>query len=175
MKLHLDQIGESPKDLAYVETVDELNARLTAGSGDFRVAPGLGVDVGAYRAGLDVIVEGHLHGSVLGTCARCLEDYAFPLELPFRVVLTPRVAAIEGGELDEEDLGIGFYEGEDIDVTALVHEQAILALPTRALCREDCRGLCPRCGANLNGDPCGCSVVAEDPRLAPFRALARRT
>jgi uncharacterized protein len=175
MKLHLDQIRESPKDLAYVESVDELNARLHAGSGDFRVEPGMPVDLRHYRAGLDVVVEGRLHGSVHGTCARCLDDYTFPLDLPFRVVLTPRVAASEGGELDEEDLGIGFYEGEEIDVTALVHEQAILALPTRALCREECLGLCSRCGANLNGGPCGCSVAVEDPRLAPLRALARRT
>jgi len=172
MKLHLDQIRESPTELTYVETVDELNARLR--DGDFGVAPGLAVDVRHYRAGLDVVVEGHLRGSVRGTCARCLDDYRFPLDLPFRVVLTPRVAGIEGGELDEEDLGIGFYEGEDIDVTAIVHEQAILALPTRALCREDCLGLCSRCGANLNAGVCGCSVVGEDPRLAPLRALARR-
>lgn len=175
MKLHLDKIRESSTDLAYVETVDELNARLKAGSGDFRLAEGIPVDLRHYRAGLDIVVEGDLRGSVHGTCARCLDDYTFPLEFPFRVVLTPRNAGVDSGELDEEDLGIGFYEGEEIDVTALVHEQAILALPTRPLCREDCLGLCSRCGANLNGDPCGCTVGAEDPRLAPLRALARRT
>jgi len=58
------------------------------------------------------------------------------------------------------------YEGDEIDLTPLVHEQIILALPTRPLCGESCRGLCPRCGANLNAGACGCPAAPPDPRLA---------
>jgi uncharacterized protein len=71
-------------------------------------------------------------------------------------------------------LALSYYEGEEIDLTPLVHEQIILALPTRPLCGEACRGLCPRCGANLNAAPCGCPTAPPaDPRLAVLHSLAR--
>ncbi|HEV7734974.1 MAG TPA: DUF177 domain-containing protein, partial [Candidatus Binatia bacterium] len=102
--------------------------------------------------------------------------YDFSIDAPFTLVLTPRAAAVdEPGELGSDDLGICYYDGDEIDVSAIVHEQTILALPTRPLCAEECRGLCPQCGTNLNADPCGCSVTATDPRLAVLRTLARGT
>ena len=58
-------------------------------------------------------------------------------------------------------------------MTPLVYEEAILALPTRPLCAEDCRGLCPRCGANLNQGACGCPAAPPDPRLAVLHTLVR--
>jgi uncharacterized protein len=53
----------------------------------------------------------------------------------------------------------------------LIAEQVMLALPTRPLCSENCRGLCGKCGANLNGDACNCADVDSDPRMALFRRL----
>src|SRR5581483_11170201 len=97
---------------------------------------GVDVDVEYYRAGLDLFFNGSVHGDVAGTCGRCLEEYPFRVDRTFAVVLTPRAAAItEGGELDEE---------------------VLLALPTRPLCTETCRGLCPSCGTNLNTGACAC-------------------
>jgi uncharacterized protein len=154
--------------------VDELNARLDRGVHDYRVPRGLGVAVEYYRSGLDIFFRGAVRGEVLGTCARCLEEYAFGVDHPFVFVLTPRVAATEGTRLTPDDLALSYYEGEEIDLTPLVHEQIILALPTRPLCGEACRGLCPRCGANLNPGPCGCPTEAPlDPRLAVLHELAR--
>lgn len=175
MKIALDDIKASPKTLHYGEDVEDLNARLDRGVHDYRVAPGLGVDVEYYRSGLDVFFRGSLHGDVVGTCARCLEEYRFGLDHPFVFVLAPRAAALdEGARLTPDDMALSYYEGEEIDLTPLVHEQIILALPTRPLCGETCRGLCPRCGANLNAVQCGCSTTATpDPRLAPLHALAR--
>jgi uncharacterized protein len=174
MKIALEDIKESPKELSYVEDVAELNARLDKGVHDYRVDDGLGVDVEYYRSGLDVFFRGALHGRVIGTCARCLEEYAFGLDHPFVFVLTPRAAAAEPARLSPDDMALSYYEGEEIDLTPLVHEQMILALPTRPLCGEACRGLCPRCGANLNAGACGCPTAATpDPRLAALHALAR--
>ena len=173
MKIAIDDIKSIPKELAYTEEVDELNARLGRGVRDYRLDPGLGVDLEYYRAGLDVFFQGSLHGDVHGACARCLEDYTFPLQRDFRLVLTPRAAAVGGAELSADDLALSTYEGEEIDVTPLVYEEAILALPTRPLCAEDCRGLCPRCGANLNQVACGCPAAPPDPRLAVLHTLVR--
>lgn len=174
MKIAIDDIKATPKELHYAEEVDDLNARLDRGVHDYCVTPGLGVDVEYYRSELDVFFRGALHGQVIGTCARCLEEYAFGVDQPFVFVLAPRVAEVGGARLSADDMALSYYEGEEIDLTPLVHEQIILALPTRPLCGEACRGLCPRCGANLNAGACGCATTASpDPRLAALHALAR--
>ncbi len=63
------------------------------------------------------------------------------------------------------------YDGEEVDVSPLIREQLLLALPTRPLCQEGCRGLCPQCGANLNLNSCDCSAAKFDPRLEALRSL----
>jgi uncharacterized protein len=174
MKIALEQIRETPRALSYVEDVDALNLELGRGAGDYRLGERLAVDVSYHRAGLDVFVDGTVHAEVHGRCARCLGDYAFALDVPVAIVLTPAAAAEPvSGALREEDIGLAYYEGDEIDLTPLVHEQALLALPTRPLCAEDCRGLCPRCGANLNAGPCGCPVSVTGGRLAVLETLLR--
>jgi uncharacterized protein len=174
MKIAIDDIKATPRELSYTEDVDELNLRLARGTRDYRLPAGLGVDVEYYRAGLDLFFRGSLRGEVLGSCARCLEEYRFGLDQPFSFVLTPRAAAGSGSAaLSADDLVLSSYEGDEVDLTPLVYEQAILALPTRPLCRDTCRGLCPRCGANLNQGACGCAAAPGDPRLAVLHTLVR--
>jgi uncharacterized protein len=174
MKIALEQIRETPRALSYVEDVEGLNAELARGAGDFRVADGIVVGVSYHRGGLDVFIEGTVRATVRGTCARCLGDYPFPLEATLALVLTPAVAATpRSGALRAEDIGLAYYEGDEIDLTPLVHEQTLLALPTRPLCSEQCRGLCSRCGANLNAGPCGCPAGVTAGRLAALQSLLR--
>jgi len=93
------------------------------------------------------------------------------------VMLVQRVgSAREAGEvqLREEDLGVVEVEGEWLETEPLVAEQVLLQRPTHPLCREDCRGLCPRCGQNLNEGDCGCAEREVDPRWAPLAALSEK-
>lgn len=174
MKIPLDDIEAAPKELTYTEEVAALNAALARGAHDYRVPEGYQVDVAYHRAGLEVFFEGAIHATVVGTCARCLEEYRFPLDQQFRFVLMPRTAGgPESARLTAEDMALSTYEGDEIDLTPLVDEQAILALPTRPLCGEACLGLCPRCGANLNAGPCGCPAREPDPRLGVLHTLVR--
>jgi len=176
MRIPVDQVEETAKHLHYVEDVEGLNARLRSGPCDFQVPAGLEVDLDYYRAGLDVYVDGDLHGEVRATCARCAEDFSFPLDAHVQAVLAPRSTAPgDSGELDEDDLGLAFYEGDEIDVTGLVHEHTILALPTRPICTDTCRGLCPRCGANLNAGACACAVASGASPFAALGAVRRET
>lgn len=172
MKVTLDQIKASPTTLRYHEAGDALASRLheakVAGD-DFRFPKGLDADLQHYRAGLDVIFEGRIGGSVEGTCARCLESYTFPVAQDLRVLLAPRSSAGEGE--GDDDLGLAFFDGEEIDVTALVVEHAILGLPTVPLCSDNCRGLCPHCGNNMNVRPCTCDVETSA-RAGGLAALA---
>jgi uncharacterized protein len=66
-----------------------------------------------------------------------------------------------------------WYEGELVDLSPPLRERLLLSLPTLPLCRDDCRGLCARCGSDLNAGPCGCAAEAGDPRLAVLRTLRR--
>lgn len=104
-------------------------------------------------------------------CGRCLEPFRLTLKSEFREVFR------EEGESELEDEGdergplVSDYDGETIDLTEPVRENLFLAVPMKPLCREDCPGLCPRCGKNLKDGPCGCEDVPVDPRLAVLKDL----
>jgi uncharacterized protein len=109
-------------------------------------------------------------------CGRCLESFKLPLEMHFDLQYTTDAADENGyhGErrVDRESFTEVPFDGARIDLDALLAEQIYLALPLKPLCREGCRGLCARCGANLNVTSCDCPAGAEpDPRLAVLKRL----
>lgn len=175
MIIQVADITEEAESRAYTEGVDELNARLAKGACEYRLRGPLAVDLEYYRAGSDLLFSGALRGAATATCARCCEDFDLPIENPFRFLLVPKAQAGAGEvELSAEDLTLSFYEGREVDVTPLVYEQVILGLPTRPLCSEACRGLCPQCGANLNAGTCGCAAQAATGRLSMLSDLLRQ-
>lgn len=109
-------------------------------------------------------------------CSRCLEAYPVPVDAAFDLRYLPQTTNTGDGEreIEEDDLATAFYRDEVIDLGELAREQFNLALPMKPLCREDCRGLCPHCGTNLNRDSCACAGRWEDPRLAGLRSLLDR-
>jgi len=106
-------------------------------------------------------------------CSRCLEPFLLPVEATFDLRYLPASAMSTEPEREvaDEDLDLSYYRDDQIDLNELLREQFYLALPMKPLCREDCRGLCPQCGANLNTAPCTCETTWEDPRLAALKAL----
>jgi len=108
-------------------------------------------------------------------CGRCLEPYGLPLDMHFDLLYTSRPEARDRhGEcrIDVDRFTEVQFDGARIDLDALLAEQIYLALPLKPVCRDGCRGLCPRCGANLNIAACGCTAEAEpDPRLAALKRL----
>lgn len=172
MKLSIYHIEEVAKALTYDEPTASLNDVLVHGEVcDYTFAAPAAVRVEYYRAGQELFFHGYIAGSVVGQCARCVEEYDFVLEKDFSIVLVPKRELKAEAELEEEDLDLSFYKGEEIDLSPLVQEQLILALPTRPLCREGCKGLCPQCGVNLNVQTCACTSATGDPRLAVLRNL----
>lgn len=109
------------------------------------------------------------------TCSRCLEPFRLPVKAPFDLLYLPAADASTETEreVDDEDLETSYYENDAIDLNQLLREQFYLALPMKPLCQDECRGLCPQCGTNLNTGACDCAPVWEDPRLAPLRELGR--
>lgn len=110
-------------------------------------------------------------------CDRCLapieEPVAAELDLMIETTPPPRHQAEEEVELGEDDLGVLHVEGDVLDTKPLIAEQVQLNIPMKPLCRPDCQGLCPRCGADLNQSPCGCEEPQGDPRWAALSALKR--
>ena len=106
-------------------------------------------------------------------CGRCLEPFRLPLDGAFDLRYLPasELSNEDEREVTEEDLDTSFYREDQIDLNELLREQFYLALPMKPLCRDECRGLCPQCGTNLNTEACHCTSGWEDPRLAPLREL----
>jgi uncharacterized protein len=173
MRIAVDDIHSSPADIQFVEEVSELN-RTLAGSSEakyFLPAP-LQVHLTHFRSGEDLIFSGTVQGELVGICSRCVEEYTSPIEREFSVTLSPRLGTTHREvELNVEELSAGFYSEEHIDLSALIHEEILLALPSQPLCRENCRGLCAQCGTNLNAESCSCRPLWRDPRLAVLSTL----
>ena len=109
-------------------------------------------------------------------CSRCLEPFTTPVDAPFDLRYQPHAENTGEGEREiaEDDLTTAFYEHDEIDLGQLMREQFYLSLPMKPLCRDECRGLCPVCGTNLNRGACACTHAWEDPRLAALRELRDR-
>ncbi|SDF71013.1 YceD family protein [Desulfovibrio legallii] len=128
------------------------------------------------------LVRGSLEGEVVLPCSRCAEDAVIPVAARFEEFESrpeepePEAAGRHGAQ---EAAPVGerliFERGAPLlDLAAVCWEEFVLALPSTPLCREDCKGLCARCGANLNAGPCACPPEEGDPRLAVLRGLVRR-
>lgn len=105
-------------------------------------------------------------------CSRCLAPYPFAHEEEFLLVLRRRAPiAGEDVSLDREDLDTYFYDDPIVPVAPIVEERIQMAVPMKPLCREDCRGLCPRCGTDRNQSDCHCVTEFADPRWNALKVL----
>jgi uncharacterized protein len=173
VKLKVDDIVAEARELSFREPEAEVNRILSRGAqSEWRFKAPIEVKLSYYRAGTELFFEGKLSGSTGAVCARCAEEFESGTERPFRFIMTPRSIAAEAEAASDPTVGdYAIYDGDQVDLSPLVNEELLLALPTRPLCREECRGLCPRCGTNLNQGECRCPEPAGDPRLAVLRTL----
>lgn len=110
---------------------------------------------------------------ILAPCGRCLESVRLHLDLAFAEAFRPGEEPGSGDEPGEGDKVVTYFQGDTIDLSSSVAENIVLNLPMKPLCRSDCRGLCPRCGCNLNVESCKCPVEIGDPRLAVLGDLLK--
>ena len=183
MKVLTDRLTESPTELCFSVTPPWWQERCGAAS---ELAEGLQVAleirVLAHRMGEDLYLEGETTGALQLTCGRCLTRYREPVRERFRLVLEPAgsrvpadpegAAALVGdGVVLSDELESGWFRGSEIDLGSYFQEVIALAFPVQPVCRDDCRGLCPRCGADRNAETCQCSEVRPDSPFAALRAL----
>ena len=120
-----------------------------------------------------VEVNGHFSTTAQVECDRCLKPVDVPVTAEFNLeYVTPATyAASPAAELEERDMSLSVFDGETIDLDELVAEQLLLALPSRILCREDCKGLCPECGNDRNLKDCRCESAEIDPRWGALKEI----
>ena len=122
--------------------------------------------VGSVRNTAGVLVmKGEISTCIHGICDRCATDFDRHMEIPIDVVLVE-----EFTNEDSEDERVFPLEADTADLEEIVRTVFVLNLDSKLLCREDCKGICYRCGKNLNEGPCGCQKEI-DPRFAALRQL----
>lgn len=121
----------------------------------------------------DIRVNGDLAGSFEMACARCLEPVTQNVVRKFDLLYRPLGADAGREELSvtAAEAEISYYEGEGLLLEDLLREQVLLAIPLKAICREDCKGLCPHCGKNLNFAQCSCEEPVEDVRWSALKEI----
>jgi uncharacterized protein len=129
---------------------------------------------GELKKGIvQVDVAGNISAKIEMDCSRCLSPVNSTLEISFKAsyITAEHYTDEKDSELHGEDLELSIYDGEKIDLTDLAREQILLNLPTQTFCRENCKGLCPACGVNLNEKACSCETKEIDPRWAKLKNL----
>jgi uncharacterized protein len=129
---------------------------------------------GARQVISDIRLRADFQGRFEVLCARCLEPVEHTLSEHLDLIFRPLGADAGSPEraISTSDAEIGYYQDGGLVLEDVLREQVLLSMPARILCREDCKGLCPSCGRNLNQEACACDAVPSDPRwnaLADFR------
>jgi uncharacterized protein len=121
----------------------------------------------------DIRLAGDLATSLQLPCARCLEPVTQGIAHHFDLLYRP-----QGVDAGREELSVtaaeaevSYYQGEGLLLEDALREQVLLCVPLKVICREDCKGLCPHCGANLNQGQCSCTEPVRDPRWAALQEI----
>ena len=124
----------------------------------------------------DIRLRGQYDSNFEVSCARCLQPVKTPLKGQFDLIFRP--LGVDQGASDHSigasETEIGYYEKDSLALEDVLREQVLLSLPARTLCRADCKGLCPRCGLDLNSESCTCDTAPSDPRWSALSELGSR-
>ena len=136
----------------------------------FEMLGPLEVQLEVQQAGHDVVVRGRLDGEAGLACRRCLQAVSVPISEEVALLFREGVS-----EADAEDAEIYPLpeKGNELDLTHALREHLVLAVPEFAICREECKGLCPSCGTNLNENTCSCEPEHVDHRWAALLKLGK--
>ena len=131
-------------------------------------------EVKLMRTNRGILVNGTVYTKVKVTCSRCLNLFDCPLTLDIEEEYFPTTDVVSGAQLSlpEEPGCFTIDERHILDLTEAIRQYALVATPMKPLCREDCAGLCPNCGQNLNQGTCDCPRGEVDPRWSELTKLA---
>ena len=173
-KLRLEDIPEEGLDLHWEEERVPLLAYLKDFARiDFDFETPLRVAAGVRKAGQAVFLKGSVETVLRLQCVRCLKEFPYPLASAFDLTLHPlkKTPFEDERELNEEEMESNFFQGGEIHLSEIACEQVFLEIPYQPLCGQECKGLCQRCGRDLNVSECQCGREGEPPASSAFRGL----
>jgi DUF177 domain-containing protein len=169
MRIELENLEGGKSEFAHVYQTEELNPV------DERVqlTEPAAVKGKVRLSGNEIFVNGHVETRAQVECDRCLKTVELPVTADFALeyITGDEYESSATAELTEAEMSVAVFDGKGIDVDEVVKEQILLAVPTRMLCREDCKGICPECGKDLNTGECNCVKDDIDPRWAALKNL----
>jgi len=158
MKVNISQVRLSEQGMAHYELVDDFSSFRLEG---VTLAAPIHIELQVNNTGESLFAQGNIRVELRVSCGRCLEEFSYPLDLVYQDEWVYSPVATE--EQKENAL---LFDKDDIELDERIYEQIVLAIPMKFLCSPECRGLCSRCGANLNKAQCTCVEYIGDPRLA---------
>ena len=137
----------------------------------------LNIRLKAFRVRELFEVQGTFRTSVRLPCSRCLKDFDTSLASDFELTYTKQMPGLmdvfeeEEIELRIEEIGMFYFKGEEINLRQGIQEQVVMAFPLQPLCDDNCKGLCPKCGSDLNQGYCGCKREPDTNKFAALKNL----
>jgi uncharacterized protein len=182
MRVNIDEIKEAGLHRSWDVTREQIDEMVAGDQAGYRALGPAHVDAKLEKIERRVRVDAHGKARLTVPCGRCLSPVEVELPVDFEMTLVP-ADEYEDETRAEKDASSGpvggsfaanaaeedVYRGKVIDLDPILREQLLLALPGYPVCKDDCKGLCPVCGANLNDRECGCDRHVPDPRWAGLK------
>ncbi len=166
MLIPVEKIGPKGLELSLFLMVNQ--GRLTEG----RTESPVHLKIKLRRKGKAIKAVGRVKGEIKLVCSRCAEEFPFRINSSFSLDLLPLESLTSGEvELEEKDMDTAFYRDGILDLDALTADQINLSIPMKPLCKSNCKGICPVCGANRNKVNCGHKPESRDPRFSQLKFL----
>jgi len=137
---------------------------------DFEQVGPLKARATAELVNAEIRIQGNLSARLRALCDRCLKPVEFPIDQDFDLLYRPMsaIAREEEVEIPDDESEVGFFSGAGVEFEDVLTEQVNLAVPMKVVCRTECLGLCPVCGADRNVEKCECTTEVHQ---SPFDAL----
>jgi uncharacterized protein len=170
LKINVILIPEEGQNFVFSEDGAWFKGCFTDSDGSDFILRQVNVSCLITRTSGTVFIKGSFSALIDIDCSRCLERASLPIGGDFTYTLIPAKAETrEDLELTPEELEISYYQGDFINLAPIICEQIILQVPMKVLCSEECKGLCPHCGINLNASSCNCHLNFVNDRMAVLK------
>ena len=169
MVFGIEEIGDEGLCFSLILKKDQLEINQAGLS----VSVDITVNGSLNRIDDDVYLKGTVMTSVIASCSRCLDTLSYPIDSVLKSHYVPsdnQFISKRDVELHASDIDAEVYENQQIDLTQSIRDSILLAVPVICLCKENCKGICSKCGHNLNQGPCECENESfVDPRLESLK------
>ncbi len=186
MLVKIEEIQEGGLELNEAMPAALVEKAVAEATTDFFAERGFTLKARLTKVSGGVLLSGKFTVGVRAPCKRCVDEVHLEVPVEFTLNLVPRQRRAEeeaqgGGDDDGRSARAGTFtldgandepfDGKRIDLDPILREQILLALPVSVVCREECKGLCPVCGQDLNERECGCERRVPDPRFAALKDI----